>query len=165
MSVQEMETVFATADVDGDGQVCMEEFVALFASGNAALKKLISALDTNKDGVLSKQEMQAAFKKFDTDKDGAIDANEMKNGLKAFGVTMSDAEMKAIFAMADVNGDGQVCMGEFIALLSGGNPVASINKLKNALDTNKDGVLSQQEIQVMENFTSEVMNEMICSFF
>ena len=122
---EEVETFFVLADQDGDGAIDFSEFaLIMIPTAPERITKLKHALDTNKDGVVSKQEMEAAFKKFDSNKDGAIDAKEMKNGLKAFGVTMTDQEMETVFAVADVDGDGEVSMAEFVALLGGGKAPA-----------------------------------------
>ena len=58
-----------------------------------------------------------AFKKFDANNDGAIDSKELAVGLKNSGVCLTDQEIETIFAVADIDGDGQIDISEFGQLL------------------------------------------------
>ncbi|MDH4262777.1 MAG: hypothetical protein OEV78_07025 [Spirochaetia bacterium] len=65
--------------------ITLASLVAVFnlyaEKGEKAMDKhhaRFEALDTNKDGKVSKEEWNAHFNEMDTNKDGSIDENEMK---------------------------------------------------------------------------------------
>ena len=134
---EEIDTFFVLADRDGDGAIDFPEFaLIMIPSAPERITKLKHILN-------SKQKVETAFKKFDSNNDGAIDAGEMKAGLKSSGVSMTDQEVETIFAVADLDGDGQVrfgdvitispfcwqvSLGEFTALLCGGSSGPSAAK-------------------------------------
>jgi len=62
-------------------------------------------------------EMRVVFNSFDTDGSGFLDKNELKNAFKNFKGGLTDAEIDALMAEADTNGDGKVSFEEFTALI------------------------------------------------
>ena len=60
---------------------------------------------------------KVTFKRFGTIHDGAISYQEMKSGLKNSDVLMTDQEIETIFVKADVDGDGEVSLNEFVHIL------------------------------------------------
>ena len=64
------------------------------------------------------KEMHVVFNSFDTDGNGFLDKNELKNAFKDFKGGLTDAEIDALIAEADVNGDGKVSFEEFVALVN-----------------------------------------------
>jgi hypothetical protein len=75
-------------------------------------------IDTDKDGAISKAELDAWFNKVDTNHDGKLDKSE----LEAYRKTMWEqrraemqAEFEAKFKAADKNGDGALTRDEFKA--------------------------------------------------
>jgi Ca2+-binding EF-hand superfamily protein len=104
-------------------------------------------LDTNHDGVITKDEASAAsteritkaFDKLDADHDGMITQAEMKAAAESRREEMK-AAMAERFKAADKNGDG---------LLSKEEAAASMPRLAQSfdrLDTNKDSQLSPEEL-------------------
>eukprot|EP01062_Namystynia_karyoxenos_P000241 TRINITY_DN10078_c0_g1_i1.p1 TRINITY_DN10078_c0_g1~~TRINITY_DN10078_c0_g1_i1.p1 ORF type:complete len:716 (+),score=165.98 TRINITY_DN10078_c0_g1_i1:79-2148(+) len=67
--------------------------------------------------------LMECFATYDTDGSGTLDREELRNVLESGGEHFSDAELAAVFAAADANGDGRVDCAEFIAwaLGSGGD--------------------------------------------
>jgi Ca2+-binding EF-hand superfamily protein len=170
-SSDEIDAIFILADRDGDGQIDFAEFaVIMIPSAPERISKLRKTFRTQAD-------VEAAFKRFDTNHDGSISFQEMKNGLKNCGVLLTDQEIETIFAMADVDGDGEVSMSEFVHLLcpeapspaqGSGNSASSGNSNANEVvikfrglnrtiedvrrafknyDANGDGAIDKSELQ------------------
>eukprot|EP00091_Calanus_sinicus_P004355 TRINITY_DN14620_c0_g1_i1.p1 TRINITY_DN14620_c0_g1~~TRINITY_DN14620_c0_g1_i1.p1 ORF type:complete len:351 (+),score=118.98 TRINITY_DN14620_c0_g1_i1:185-1237(+) len=163
---EEIDTLFVLADRDGDGQIDFPEFaLIMIPSAPERITKLKKKFN-------NKAAVEAAFKKFDTNNDGAIDAKELTNGLKNSGVCLTDQEIETIFAVADLDGDGQIDMGEFCQLLgvgggakvaaptAGGSTSAIVAKFRglyktidqvrsafNQYDVDRDGSISKQELE------------------
>lgn len=107
---------FETLDVNGDGQISMEEIEAQGAARFAAA-------DTNGDGVLSAEEMTAAaderaasrvtrmIERLDTDEDGAISQEEMAAAQERRGGDRAER----MFERADADGNGTISEEEFEA--------------------------------------------------
>ena len=110
-TMEDIELLFNLADKDGDGQIDFTEFALIMTpSAPERISKL-------KKKYPNKAAVQAAFKKFDANNDGAIDAGELAMGLKNSGVNLTDQEIETIFAVADIDGDGQIDISEFGQLL------------------------------------------------
>ena len=103
-------------------------------------------LDTNHDGVITKEEATAAsdariaktFDALDTNHDGMITQDEMRASAEARREKMQ-AEAAARFKAADKNGDGLLSKEEAAAM-------PMVARHFEALDTNKDGQLSPEEL-------------------
>jgi Ca2+-binding EF-hand superfamily protein len=109
---------------------------------------ILKSFDTNGDGVVTKDEAQAAatahvdkvFAELDTNHDGQITQDEVDAARIARGAEM-EAKFQARFKQADSNGDGQLSKDEVQA----GMPMLA--RGFDRLDTNKDGELSVDEIK------------------
>ncbi|KIY95244.1 hypothetical protein MNEG_12717 [Monoraphidium neglectum] len=99
----ELQELLAMSDVDGDGLIDYNEFVA----ATMHMSKL------NKEEVL-----QRAFKALDKDGSGSISIDELGEALRGFGI-FDDA--KALLAGADTNKDGTIDYAEFSCLLRANN--------------------------------------------
>ncbi len=105
-------------------------------------------LDTNGDGVISKEEAQAAanaridkaFARLDTNQDGQITQDEIRAAQEARRAER-EARFEARIKQADTNGDGLLSKEEAQA----GMPMLA--RGFDRLDTNKDGQLSLDEIK------------------
>merc|ERR1719244_2537255 len=126
LSDQEVEVVFALGDIDQDGEISLAEFVRLMCPAAE------SGLSKFRNSFRNIHEVIAAFKRFDSNCDGALSPQEFCSGISGAGIKLSAAEVKAIFALADTNGDGEINYIEFISALF---PAAAdgIAKLRNAL--------------------------------
>merc|ERR1719309_1788508 len=160
---EEIDTLFVLADRDGDGQIDFPEFaLIMIPSAPERISKLKKKFN-------NKTAVESAFKSFDTNNDGAIDSKELNAGLKKTGISLTDQEIETIFAVADVDGDGQIDMGEFSKLLgvggcsapnTGVNMSATVAKFRglyktidqvrtafDQYDVDKDGSISMQELE------------------
>eukprot|EP00092_Neocalanus_flemingeri_P000651 GFUD01000693.1.p1 GENE.GFUD01000693.1~~GFUD01000693.1.p1 ORF type:complete len:3364 (-),score=1087.83 GFUD01000693.1:1093-10800(-) len=149
---QEIDTIFLAADIDGDGEIDYEEFIALMCPSASDIVEKFRGKYKNVNDV------RAAFKRFDKNGDGALEKDELAAALKSSGESYTDIEVNAIFSLGDIDGDGEITLEEFIALMS---PSASsvvqrisktfknLNDVKAAfkkIDTDNDGLLSKQEM-------------------
>ena len=97
-----------SADIDGDGKITFYEFVKANSRGifktklskaqSEQLKELFIAHDVNKDGYLSKEELENLL-------------NSLGNGLN----------VKELLDSIDINNDGHLDFNEFIVAASAGH--------------------------------------------
>jgi len=97
------------------------------------LADMMTALDTNRDGVIDFDEfvtmmkrrtkermnedpeiqLRSVFSKFDADNSGKIDRNEVRMIMKKLDQTFTDEEINSIIDIADLDGDGEISWDEF----------------------------------------------------
>ena len=106
----ELQDLFNEADTNGDGKIDVTEFTKLV--------ELLRDRDSSIDPALLK-----AFELFDTDRDGLVSKEEVRSTLQAIGKDLSDSELEICFNEADTNKDGKIDVTEFSNL---------VNKLKKA---------------------------------
>jgi len=149
----ELDVVFALGDIDQDGEISLAEFVRLMCPAAD------SGLNRFRNSFRNIQEIVSAFKRFDSNCDGSLSQQEFMNGVNGLNLTFSAAEVKAIFAIADINQDGEINFNEFVSALF---PAAAdgLSKLRNVLktvsavrdafrklDADGDGEISYQELR------------------
>jgi calcium-dependent protein kinase len=93
----EVEKIFSQVDMDQNGFIDYSEF-------------LVATLQ--KDNLMSKRNLEAAFNAFDRDGSGAISASEIKSILAA-NTNSTDNVWNKIIENVDQNGDGQIDLKEF----------------------------------------------------
>merc|ERR1712226_115859 len=104
----EIESVFSLADVNSDGEICYDEFVAMmFPAAATALAKFRKHHRTLKNA-------KHAFDSYDIDGDGEITYEELVGGM---GGEYSANEISAIFAMGDTDQDGKISFLEFSKIM------------------------------------------------
>jgi len=104
----EIESVFSLADVNSDGEICYDEFVAMmFPAAASALAKFRKHHRTLKNA-------KHAFDSYDVDGDGEITYEELVGGM---GGDYSANEISAIFAMGDTDQDGKISFLEFSKIM------------------------------------------------
>lgn len=117
----------------------------------------MQAADTDKDGMLSKAEVEKssprlaqAFDKLDSNKDSKLSADELKAGrdaMRSQGRQGKDGKRgRGLFESADANKDGVVTRQELETALAQKDPKQRALQAFDAADSNKDGQLSQQEL-------------------
>merc|ERR1711963_482368 len=163
----EVDQVFAIGDMDKSGGIDYQEFVSMMVPNSVATIKKLSA------NFKSVTDIKAAFKRFDADGDGQITRNEMKNGMRC-----SDAELDIIYALGDLDGDGEISVGEFIRVMSP-STAAALQRFRNTfaciedvcsafrvIDSNNDGALNKKELaEGMNSFGKEFVASEIESVF
>merc|ERR1712106_549276 len=160
-SAGEVESIFALGDKDQSGGIDIQEFISLMLPSAPAT---IARLSQNFRSVANVKE---SFKKFDVNHDGQICKTELKNGMK-----LSDADLDVVFALGDLDGDGEISMSEFVLIMC---PLAknAVNRFRNCFkdihdlisafaqfDSNNDGAICQQELSTgMRNMRMSFSNE------
>ncbi|CAH0002356.1 unnamed protein product [Clonostachys byssicola] len=105
-SEDELEDILNEVDVDKNGSVDFNEFVAMMS------RKHQSA-DPD-------QELRDAFNVFDRDGTGTISRDELKNVMKSIGEHLTEDELDEMLKLADENGDGQIDYDEFVKIMGHG---------------------------------------------
>jgi len=159
-TAQEIDAIFKAADVNHDGDIDYEEFIALMCpSASVIVQKF-------RDSYKSIGDVKAAFKRFDKNGDGALDRDELAASMKSSGQSYSDIEVDAIFSLGDADGDGEITLEEFVALMSPsaagvvakiGKSFRNIDDVKEAfkrIDANNDGLLSRELMPTTTAFSA-----------
>lgn len=119
-------TTLLTAAIFLSAKAFADDMVSLATGGYATglrTMEMMHTIDTNKDGVVSKDEWMAyqdrVFKALDKDGDGSLDTEEfyghpMPVSFATAGYTHG-LETKQMFGKIDANGDGKVSRDEYIA--------------------------------------------------
>merc|ERR1711983_146703 len=106
-SESEVDTVFSLGDMDKSGGIDYQEFISLLVPGaSQTINKLASQFRSVAD-------IKSAFKRIDANGDGSICRDELRSGMK-----LSDADLDVLFALGDLDGDGEISLGEFIRVMS-----------------------------------------------
>merc|ERR1719208_562555 len=166
-SESEVDTVFALGDTDKSGGIDYQEFITLLVPGaSQTISKLSAQFKTVAD-------IKAAFKRLDANNDGQICRDELRAGMR-----LSDPDMDVVFALGDLDGDGEISLGEFIRVMSPltatalarfRNTFTAIEDVVSAfriIDCNNDGALSKQELEAgMNSFGKKFSQVEIDSVF
>merc|ERR1712130_309228 len=133
----EIESVFSLADVNSDGEICYDEFVAMmFPAAASALAKFRKNHRTLKNA-------KHAFDSYDIDGDGEITYEELVGGM---GGEYSANEISAIFAMGDTDQDGKISFLEFSKFWKCFRNVQGVRETFKKFDADGDAQISRQEV-------------------
>ena len=103
---RQLQHMLDQVDVDGDGTVDFGEFLHMMA-------------EQKKDmGDGEQEELKDAFQMFDKDGDGFISHKELKHVMRNLGERLTDREVDEMVRGADIDGDGQISVGEFVIMMS-----------------------------------------------
>jgi len=91
------------SDLNGDGTIDFQEFLEM-------MKRKSSETDQT-------EELRQAFRMFDRNKDGYVDAKELKKVTTTLGQTLTNEEVDAFMAEADIDGDGKLSYEEFVTMM------------------------------------------------
>merc|ERR1712106_303071 len=151
LNEEELNVVFALGDLDGDGEISMAEFIPLMSpSASTAMNRLRNSFRDITEVII-------AFKKFDGNNDGALSQNELITGMRGTGLDFDSTECGMVFAMADLNQDGEINYVEFVSALF---PAASdgLAKFRSRLGAITDVKMAFKRLMLMETVKSPSWN-------
>jgi len=106
---QDVRQYMKTLDLNQDGSVDFNEFLAAIAKSN----KIVRDEKTTTD-----ERFRNQFKAFDKDGNGKLSKEELKNVLKELGCSKDlDEEVTSMINKVDLDGDGQINYVEFVKLM------------------------------------------------
>lgn len=136
--IQKLTQVFQSIDLNCDGKLSREELLAEYSKmksieeAEAAVNKIMQEVDINCSGyidyseflmaslkretLLSKENLETAFKAFDPDGSGSINISDLKQVLGQ-GVDSGDVIWKGIINKVDKNNDGIIDLKEFTEMM------------------------------------------------
>ncbi|ONK75251.1 uncharacterized protein A4U43_C03F14930 [Asparagus officinalis] len=95
-------------------------------------------------------DMKEMFQKMDINKSGKITLEELKHGLHKMGHQIPDADVQILMEAADVDGDGTLDYGEFVAVSIHIRKIGNDEHLHKAFayfDANKSGYIEIEELR------------------
>jgi len=133
-----LKEAFTLFDCDRDGEITVEELGKVmrthgFDPTEEDLKDMIRNVDTNANGAIDfnefidmmvkrganvEEDVAHAFKVFDRDGDGLITGEELRLTMNNLGEPITEAEVNAMIAEADLDGDGKINFVEFKSLMA-----------------------------------------------
>lgn len=150
-----------SGDADGDGELTLDEFKTVYAQMHqgprapraAGVDHIFSRFDTDGDGKLGENELPGRMKErfaevgVDADGDGSISKEEFEKGrMQIMQSSVPAGEEpragRGFLENLDANGDGKITKDEVPPQMS---------TRFDALDTDKDGVLSDEELQALRS--------------
>jgi len=105
---EQIKKMVSTIDVDGDGQIDLEEFILMMRGKDYGDPK-------NKKSYID--ELRDAFEVMDKDGNGSISMSELAYVMKALGETLETDEIAVMVSEADTDGDGNIDFEEFEKLM------------------------------------------------
>merc|ERR1711861_122345 len=99
----EIEKLIHSVDDDGDGEMDYDDF-----------ERMMEQKILNKD---PKDDLRRAFGLIDDDQTGKISLKNLKRVAKELGETMTEEELMEVIAESDKDGDGELSVDEFLAVM------------------------------------------------
>jgi len=137
--LQQLKTVFASLDKNGDGSLTITELAAGLETsglmGSVDLKEIMNTVDVDGSGridytefvaaamdkqqYLREEAVWAAFRVFDKNGDGTITQSELKQVLesKNLDTVATRKQIQELLKEVDQNGDGQIDFAEFLEMM------------------------------------------------
>merc|ERR1719500_1745181 len=130
-SLEDARITFDKADINGDGEIDLAEFVQLMFPNAAEIISNMKSHFRSMDDVVN------TFNSWDTNKDGSISFSELSNAVSHGGQRLSEEEMNAIFVVGDIDQNGEIDLEEFKRMMM---PSASdvVTKFRSVHKTTKD---------------------------
>lgn len=133
--IKDLEDAFRVLDIDGSDSITVQNLLEVFQSLGyvytvAQVKKMISRVDINADGVIDfeefvelltqemasldpLQELRETFNVLDVNGDGEISKAELMEGMLKLGIDMNDDEINEMMTHADADNDGVISWADY----------------------------------------------------
>jgi len=158
---QEIDALFVLGDSNNDGEIDLEEFIGvLYPVVAVALAKLTKDVHNVDDA-------RFMFKTLDGDGDGLLSQEELR---KSAACKLSAKEIEALFAVGDIDGDGEIDINEFLNVMCPGattviarinsqfKSVEEIEELFKKMDLDGDGKLTREEMMDFSALNQQEVN-------
>ncbi|TMW56521.1 hypothetical protein Poli38472_006531 [Pythium oligandrum] len=116
-------------------------------------KPATSSHEPQRTSTVNMDMFREAFALFDKDESGGIDKNELAHVMQSLGQQVSEAELKAIMAEADADGDGKISFLEFVSMMNkrlfrrGELRDGDLKAAFDVFDRDHDGFISRNELE------------------
>merc|ERR1712241_29634 len=101
---QELENMIKEVDIDGNGEIDFDEFLAMMA-------KKLKETDLEED-------IREAFRVFDNKSSGTISTQELRHIMSNLGEKLKDHEIDEMILHADINGDGVINYNDWVSMMT-----------------------------------------------
>jgi len=157
---QEIDALFLLGDSNNDGEIDLEEFIGvLYPIVATALAKMTKDIQNVDDA-------RFLFKQLDNDGDGLLSQEELRKS----GCKFSAKEIEALFAVGDINGDGEIDINEFINVMCPGattvisrissqfKTLEDIQEAFTKMDLDGDGKITRAEMMEYSALNEQEVN-------
>jgi len=157
---QEIDALFTLGDSNNDGEIDLEEFIGvLYPMVAQAMLKFTRDIHTVDDA-------RFLFQQLDKDGDGLLSMEE----LRKCGTKFNSKEIEALFAVGDINSDGEIDINEFLNVMC---PAATtvISRIRtqfpspmdiqtcfDEIDMDHDGKISKCEMTEFSHLNEQEVN-------
>jgi Ca2+-binding EF-hand superfamily protein len=115
----DLRELVASVDESGDNTVDWQEFVQVFRRAEHA-RKLASSVSSRlaQISVAQRGNLLPLFESFDTNRDGILTQDELLRGLRGVGIRLRDTQMAEIMSVIDGDGSGGIDYSEFVTAVN-----------------------------------------------
>ncbi|GAV04400.1 hypothetical protein RvY_14684-2 [Ramazzottius varieornatus] len=147
--IEELREAFRIFDKDGDGSITKQELGTVMRNlgqcpSEDELQQMLNDIDSNGDGMFSfeefvdimsnmgafdssnpedeEKELRDAFRVFDKQCTGYITSSDLRAVLQCMGESLTEEEIDDMISEVDLDGDGRIDFGEFVAAMCESKP-------------------------------------------
>merc|ERR1712080_402662 len=120
--IEEIREAFNLFDADNSGAIDVRELKAAmralgFEVKKEELKKMISDIDNDGNGIEFGEFLEKMFKLFDDDNTGKISLRNLRRVAQELGENIDEEELQDMINQADRDGDGEINIDEFYRIM------------------------------------------------
>ena len=141
---EDLEDMFKGMDMNNDGMIDWDEFVAYFAQdsmlgGEAAAEVRRNLFSKFEDQSMDLKKLRKMYDSVDTNNNGVLEMREFKKlAFKKLGFKGTEEEVEESFKNCDVDNSGNIDWNEFRDWYKSKNPDAVVRAVKDEADRDKD---------------------------